>query len=98
MRFEEKDIGSLLFSIRQHFGLHAKNARAENPLVNNGIQPNVETAFVLECSSFGLSKLWSQIQTYIAEADTDLIPVPGQLELHGRCRYGVLLSPCSGAL
>ena len=42
--------------------------------------------------------LWSEIQNYIAEADADLIPVPGQLELHGRCRYGVLLSPCFGAL
>ena len=26
-----------------------------------------------------------------------IIPL-GQLELHGRCRYGVLLSPCFGAL
>ena len=42
--------------------------------------------------------LWSQIQNYIAEADADLIPVPGQLELHGRCSCGVLLSPCFGAL
>ena len=42
--------------------------------------------------------LWSEIQNYIAEADADLIPVPGQLELHGRCRCGVLLSPCFGAL
>ena len=25
-------------------------------------------------------------------------PVPGQLDLHGRCRCGVLLSPCFGAL
>ena len=42
--------------------------------------------------------LGSEIQNYIAEADADLIPVPGQFELHGRCRYGVLLSPCFGAL
>ena len=35
---------------------------------------------------------WSQIQNYIEEADADLIPVPGQLELHGRCTCGVLLS------
>ena len=41
--------------------------------------------------------LWSQIYC-IAEADADLIPVPGQLELHGRCRCGVLLSPCFVAL
>ena len=39
-----------------------------------------------------------RIQNYIAEAAADLIPIPGQLELHGRCRYGVLLSPCFGAL
>ena len=38
---------------------------------------------------------WSQIRTYIAEADADLTPAPGQVELHGRCRCGVLLSPCS---
>ena len=42
--------------------------------------------------------LWSQIQSYIADADADLIPVPEQLELHGRCRCGALLSPCFGAL
>ena len=42
--------------------------------------------------------LGSEIQNGIAEADADLIPVPGQLELHGRCRYGVLLSPWCGAL
>ena len=30
--------------------------------------------------------LWLEIQNYIAEADADLIPVPGQLELRGRCR------------
>ena len=42
--------------------------------------------------------LCSEIQNYIAEADADLIPVQGQLELHSRCRCGVLLSPCFGAL
>ena len=42
--------------------------------------------------------LWSEIQNYIAETDADKIHVPGLLELHGRCRYGVLLSPCFGAL
>ena len=42
--------------------------------------------------------VWSQIQNYIAEADADLIPVPGQLQVHGRCRYGVLLSPRFSAL
>ena len=34
--------------------------------------------------------LWLEIQNYIAEADADAISVPGQLESHGRCRYGVL--------
>ena len=29
---------------RQRFGLHAKNARAEELLVNNGMQQNAETA------------------------------------------------------
>ena len=35
-----------------------------------------------------------EIKNYTAEADADLIPIPGQLELHGRCRCGVLLSAC----
>ena len=29
---------------------------------------------------------------------SDLISVPDQIEVHGRCRCGVLLSPCFGAL
>ena len=41
---------------------------------------------------------WSEIQDYIAEADADLISVPGQLELHGWCRCGVLLTLCFGVL
>ena len=39
-----------------------------------------------------------EIRNYKAEADADLIPIPGQLELHGRCRCGVLLSTCFCAL
>ena len=39
-----------------------------------------------------------EIKNYKAEADADLIPIPGQLELHGRCRCGVLLSACFRAL
>ena len=39
-----------------------------------------------------------EIQNYKAEADADLIPIPGQLELHGGYRCGVLLSTCSCAL
>ena len=35
-----------------------------------------------------------EIKNYKAEADADLIPSPGQLELLGRCRCGVLLSAC----
>ena len=31
-------------------------------------------------------------------SQADSIPVPGHLELHDRRRYGVLLSPCFGAL
>ena len=45
-----------------------------------------------------LNFLWTEIQNYIAEAHSDLIPGPGQLELHGRRRCSVLLSPCFGAL
>ena len=39
-----------------------------------------------------------EIKNYNAEADADLIPISGQLELHGRCRCGVLLSACFCAL
>ena len=39
-----------------------------------------------------------EIKNYKAEADADLIPIPGQLELYGRCRCGVLLSACFCAL
>ena len=40
-----------------------------------------------------------EIKNYKAEADADLIPIPGQLELHGRIRCGVLLlSACFCAL
>ena len=39
-----------------------------------------------------------EIKNYKAEADTDLIPIPGQLEFYGRCRCGVLLSACFWAL
>ena len=39
-----------------------------------------------------------EIKNYKAEADADLVPIPGQLELHGRCRCGVLLSACFCAL
>ena len=39
-----------------------------------------------------------EIKNYKAEADADLIPFPGQLELQGRCRCGVLLSACICAL
>ena len=45
-----------------------------------------------------LNFCWLEIQNDIAEANADLNSVPGQLELHGRYRCGVLLSPCFGAL
>ena len=35
-----------------------------------------------------------ETKNYKAEADADLIPIQGPLELHGRCRCGVLLSTC----
>ena len=44
------------------------------------------------------NSLRPEIKNYKAEADADLIPIPGQLELHGICRYGVRQSPCFGAL
>ena len=36
-----------------------------------------------------------EIKNYKAEADADSIPIPGQLELHGRCRCGVYMLLCS---
>ena len=39
-----------------------------------------------------------EIKNYKAEADADLIPIPGQLELHGRYRCIVLLCACVCAL
>ena len=48
-RFQNTALLLLLVSIRQRFGLRAKNARAENPLVNNGMQQNAEAACVLGC-------------------------------------------------
>ena len=53
-------------------------------------------AFLSDLFSDEFNFLWSEIQDHIAEADADLTPVPGQLEPHGRCRYGVLLSSCFG--
>ena len=46
--------------------------------------------------------LWSEIQNYIAEADADIIPVPGQSELHYMvdadmvfcCLHALVLSIC----
>ena len=42
----------------------------------------------------------NELNSILAQMMTDdiLIPVPSHLELHGRCRCGVLLSPCFGAL
>ena len=44
------------------------------------------------------NSLRPEIKNYKPEADADLIPIPVQLELHGRCRCGVLLSTCFCAL
>ena len=65
MRFHNTALRLLLFSVRQRFGLRAMNARAANPLVNNGIQQNAETACIMGCllatqrfhNAFGLSKV-----------------------------------------
>ena len=32
-----------------------------------------------------------EIKNYKAETDADLLPIPGQLELHGRCRLVCLV-------
>ena len=39
-----------------------------------------------------------EIKNYKGEADADLIPNPGHLELHDRCKCGVLPSTCFCAL
>ena len=39
-----------------------------------------------------------EIKNYKAEADADIISISGQLQLHGRCRCGVVLSTCFCAL
>ena len=57
-----------------------------------------DATILTEMMADEFNSLRSEIWNYKAEADADLIPIPGQLELHGRCRYGVLLSPCFGAL
>ena len=58
----------------------------------------IDNTILTEMMADELNSLRPEINNYKAEADADLIPIPGQLELHGRCRYGVLLSPCFGAL
>ena len=59
--------------------VHASAGKRYHPNTNDGRRVN---------------SFLSEIQNYIAEADADLIPAPGQLELHGRCRCGVVLSLC----
>ena len=63
-----------------------------------GSMPNVISTILTEITADEFKCLRSEIKNYKAEADADLIPIPGHLELHGRCRCGVLLSPCFCAL
>ena len=62
------------------------------------ISENKRNTILTEMMADEFNSLRPEIKNYKAEADADLIPIPGQLELHGRCRYGILLSPCFGAL
>ena len=51
--------------------------------------------FLTEMMADEFNLLRPEIKNYKAEADAYLIiPIPGQSELHGRCRCGVLLSTC----
>ena len=64
-----------------------------------GSNPKLGLTILTQTMADEFNFLWSKInKNYIEEAEADLIPVQGQLELHGRCRCGVLLSPRFGAL
>ena len=57
-----------------------------------------EITILTEMMADEFNFLRPEVKNYKAEADADLIPLPGQLELYGRCRWGVLLSACFSAL
>ena len=57
-----------------------------------------ELTILTEMMADEFNFLRPEIKDYKAGADADVIPIPGQLELHGRCRCGVLLSTCFCAL
>ena len=71
---------------------------AAGPPHSQSLAGSAGTKYLTQIMADEFNFLWSEIQNYIAEADADVIPVPGQLEIHGRCRYDVLLSLCFGAL
>ena len=74
-----------------HLGLHQSSTCVNQTMIQ-------DLTILTQIMADEFNFLWSAIQNCIAETEADLIPVPGQLDLHGRCRYGVLLSPCFCAL
>ena len=68
------------------------------PPVNLRYLQIISVTILAEMLADKLNFLRPETKNYKAEADADLIPIPGQLELHGRCRCGVLLSACFCAL
>ena len=67
-------------------------ARRGHPVKHRLKFCNLTTTILTEMMADEFNFLRPEIKNYKAEADADLIPIPGQLELHGRCRCGVLLS------
>ena len=58
------------------------------------IEKGVDHTILTEMMADEFNFVRPEIENYKAEADADLILIPGQLELHGRCRCGLLLSTC----
>ena len=71
---------------------------APTPSVRQPCFETSDNSILTQMTADEFNFFWSEIENYKAEADADLIPIPGQLELHGRCRCGVLLSTCFCAL
>ena len=73
--------------------VQAATVRGDQQLSRKSGGPKADT-ILAEMLADEFNFLRPEIKNYKAEADADLIPIPGQLELHGRCRCGVLLSAC----
>ena len=92
--FQAEDIHSSQTRVDTRKNIFSVGA-ASGPFSENNVFPlTILTQMMADDFNF----LWSKIENYIAEADADLVSVEGQLELRGRYRCGVLLSPCFGAL